>query len=91
MYNLGIGWWFLILMVGILVIVLLGKHLLKIINLCWKLLLQIALGFIIIFFFNIIGQLTDFYLPLNIITASVAGILRLPGLIILIIIKILFI
>lgn len=91
MGSLSIGWWFLILILGIIIIVFCGKYILKLVNLFWRILLQIIIGFIILFFFNIFGQLINLYLPLNFFTAGIVGILRIPGLIFLILLKILFI
>ncbi|MGD9677773.1 MAG: pro-sigmaK processing inhibitor BofA family protein [Vulcanibacillus sp.] len=85
--NLSIGWWFLILLGGVTVVTFFWQYISKLIKFGWYIILQVILGIVIIFFFNIFGQLINMYIPLNIITAFVAGIFRIPGLIILIIIK----
>jgi len=85
--SLSIGWWFLILLGGVTVVTFFWQYISKFIKLSWYIILQLILGIVILFFFNIFGQLINTYIPLNIITAFVVGIFRIPGLIVLIIIK----
>ncbi len=87
MINLNIGVWFLILFGGVIFVIIFWKYILKILKLSWVLVLQFVLGLMILFIFNIFGQLINVYIPLNIITAFIAGVFRIPGLIVLIVIK----
>lgn len=87
MENLSIGWWLLILLVGVALITFFWRYISKIVKVSSYLVIQLVLGFIILFLFNIFGQLINVYIPLNFITAFVAGIFRIPGVVILIIIK----
>ncbi|OEF99647.1 hypothetical protein BHF71_08145 [Vulcanibacillus modesticaldus] len=87
MENLDILWWIAILFIGIVIIVFLGDRLIKIVKLGWIGILKIAVGAFLLYFFNIIGQIFNIYIPLNMITSSVVGFLGIPGLASLIIIK----
>lgn len=89
MNELNIGWWFLILLGGIVVFVFFGQTFLKILKWGWSLILKVGIGFIVLFLINLVGQFVDFSIPLNFITASITGILGVPGLATLILIKIL--
>ncbi len=87
MAELNLGWLFLFMISGIILFVFFGNVLAKLLKNSWIIVLKITLGFIMLFFFNIFGQLIQFHIPLNIITAIVVGLLGIPGLFTLIIIK----
>jgi inhibitor of the pro-sigma K processing machinery len=53
----------------------------------WRLFIRTALGALAIYFLNLFGQAFDFYIPVNPITAIVVGVLGLPGLASLVVIK----
>lgn len=91
MAGLSIGWWVLILLGGISLFVFFGNNILKLVKVTGIGVLKIAIGLMILFFFNIFGQLISFQLPINLITGLTVGILGIPGLITLILIKVLFI
>ncbi len=52
-----------------------------------KLISRILIGGIVIAAINFFGSYLDFSIPLNIISAAVAGILGLPGILMLVILK----
>ncbi len=81
-----------ILMVAavIAVVVLLIKILSAPIKLAFKLLLNALFGFIILFVFNFFGGFIDFTLGMNWLNAIVVGCLGVPGVILLILIKLFF-
>ena len=56
----------------------------------FKLVLNIALGLIMILIVNVFGQNIGLHIPFNIVTALISGILGLPGVICLIIINYIF-
>lgn len=72
---------------GILIVLLLGKVMMLPLKLILKLVLNGVLGGIAIFFINLLGNLIGFTIPLNLFSALVAGILGLPGIILLVILK----
>lgn len=78
-----------ILGVGLIAVAFFGNYLKKALNISWYILIQLALGALFIFLFNIFGQLINIYLPINIVTAGVVGILGIPGLVTLIVFKLL--
>lgn len=49
--------------------------------------MQLVIGAILLFFTNLVGEMASFHIPINPITALLAGFLRLPGLAALIVIK----
>ncbi|WP_231633307.1 pro-sigmaK processing inhibitor BofA family protein [Numidum massiliense] len=53
----------------------------------WLGLLYTAIGGIVLFLINLLGGLWDFHLPINPVTAFVTGVLGLPGLVCLTIVK----
>lgn len=78
-----IGAWIL----GILIVLALGKAFVVPMKLLLKLLLNGLIGGIAILVINLIGGLVGFTIPLNIVSAFIAGILGLPGIILLVILK----
>ena len=60
------------------------------IKLIFKLLLNAALGFVILFAVNFIGGFLDFTLGFNLLNALIVGFLGLPGVVLLIVITIFF-
>lgn len=49
--------------------------------------MQVVIGAVLLFFANLVGELASFHIPINPVTALLAGFLRLPGLAALIVIK----
>jgi len=76
--------------VGIILLFLLGRLLLIPIKVVLKLVYNGLLGALGILLVNFIGGLVGFHLAFNVITAFVVGILGIPGLILLIAIKLIF-
>lgn len=74
---------------GIIVIFLLGKIFIVPLKKILKLILNSALGGLIILAINLIGKTWGFHIGLNIITAIFVGLLGIPGAIVLILIKLL--
>ncbi len=70
------------------VVYLLGNILLKPLKLVFKIIINSFFGLILLWAFNFIGGFVDFFIPLNLVTVLVAGFLGLPGLVLLIILKI---
>ena len=72
---------------GVLIVLALGKALLLPMKVILKLIINGVLGGIAIFLINLLGQPIGFFIPLNIVSALVAGILGLPGIILMVILK----
>lgn len=80
----------LIIAAVVVLCVLLLKILAAPIKLAFKLLINAGFGFIILFVVNFFGGFVDFSLGISFINALVAGILGVPGVILLIVLKIFF-
>lgn len=79
---------FILMIAGIaLVCILLVKLLAKPIKIVFKLLINAGLGFIILFIVNFFGGFFDFSLGISFVNALVVGVLGVPGVIILVLLK----
>lgn len=54
----------------------------------WRLGLHVVCGFLCLWLLNAAAPFTDVYFPLNLVTVLVAGILGLPGIVLLAVIQI---
>lgn len=75
--------------VGILAIYFVGKMFLVPIKWVWKLIYNGVVGGVMLWVVNLIGAYFDFMIGINVISALVAGLLGIPGVILLILFKIL--
>ncbi len=73
--------------VGVLIILVLGKAMLLPLKIVLRLVINGILGGVAILVINLIGGPLGFTLALNPISALIAGILGLPGIILLVILK----
>lgn len=80
----------LILAAVVVGVILLLKIFSAPIRLALKLLINAGVGFLILFVVNFFGAFVDFTLGINLLNALVAGILGVPGVVLLILIKLLF-
>lgn len=76
-----------LMIVAILAIVLLLKLITAPIRLGYKLLINLASGYALLFLFNLFSSLTGFVLDLNLITAAILGLFGLPGLALLLVVR----
>ena len=76
-----------LMIVAILAIVLLLKLITAPIRLGYKLLINLASGYALLFLFNLFSGLTGFVLDLNLITAAILGLFGLPGLSLLLVVR----
>ena len=76
-----------LMIVAILAIVLLLKLITAPIRLGYKLLIKLASGYALLFLFNLFSGLTGFVLDLNLITAAILGLFGLPGLALLLVVR----
>ena len=76
-----------LMIVAILAIVLLLKLITAPIRLGYKLLINLASGYALLFLFNLFSGLTGFVLVLNLITAAILGLFGLPGLALLLVVR----
>ena len=76
-----------LMIVAILAIVLLLKLITAPIRLGYKLLINLASGYALLFLFNLFSGLTGFVLDLNLITAAILGLFGLPGMALLLVVR----
>lgn len=70
---------FLAYAAGLFVIYIMGKLLIVPIKWVARLMLNSVIGGVIILLVNLVGDQVGIYLPLNILTAAIVGILGAPG------------
>ncbi|MDP4268023.1 MAG: pro-sigmaK processing inhibitor BofA family protein [Bacteroidota bacterium] len=78
---------FLIYITGAALLLILGRLFTNKMKYIGKIISSILIGGIIIAVINFIGSYFDFNIPLNLISAFITGILGLPGIIMLVILK----
>ncbi|MDD3303749.1 MAG: pro-sigmaK processing inhibitor BofA family protein [Clostridia bacterium] len=81
---------YVVLVLTIIAVIIIAKVLAWPLKKIFKLMLNIALGLIMILIVNVFGQGIGLHIPFNIVTALVSGILGLPGVIALIAINYIF-
>lgn len=72
---------------GIIMLFLVAKLLLIPIKIVWKLALNAIVGGITLLLINFIGGFFGLYIPINIITALITGILGVPGVVMILILQ----
>ena len=78
----------LIFIACIAILVVFGKSFAWPIKLITKLIINSALGALLIFIINLVGTSFNFHIGLNVINSVIVGILGIPGAVLLILIKI---
>ncbi|MBO8164841.1 MAG: pro-sigmaK processing inhibitor BofA family protein [Brevibacillus sp.] len=78
-----------IVIVGFLFVVAASKSVMTPLRWAGVAALNLVIGAVLLFFANLLGEMAGFRVPINPVTALIAGFLRLPGLIALVIIKLL--
>jgi inhibitor of the pro-sigma K processing machinery len=86
---LEIKWWLIAGVSGVLFFMLMSKSVKQPLIWLWQGLLYSAIGSLIIFLINFIGQSFHFTLPINLLTAAAVGFLRIPGLAYIVAVKLL--
>jgi len=80
-------WLVALVVVGLLLLVSASKSMALPIRWVGMAALQVVIGAVLLFFANLVGEMAGFHIPINPITALLAGFLRLPGLLALVVIK----
>jgi inhibitor of the pro-sigma K processing machinery len=79
--------WIIAGIVGVLLFMFISRSVKQPLIWLWQGLLYSAIGSVVIFLLNFIGQSFHFTLPINVLTAAVVGFLRVPGLLYLCAVK----
>lgn len=83
-------WWTLVVVAGIVLFMMMNRSIKQPLKWIWKGLLYSAIGALVLFIVNLLGQLVDFQIPINPVTAMITGILGLPGILYLVAVQLLF-
>jgi inhibitor of the pro-sigma K processing machinery len=75
---------------GIIILFLLGKVLLVPLKVLIKLIINALIGGIVLLVINLIGGFIGFHIAFNIVSAIIVGTLGIPGVILLIVLKLIF-
>lgn len=81
------GWVIALIVTGVLLVIAASKSVTGPIRWIGFGLMQLVIGAVLLFFANLVGELAQFHIPINPVTALLAGFLRLPGLAALVVIK----
>jgi inhibitor of the pro-sigma K processing machinery len=78
-----------VLAIGFIIIILLLLYntMVEPMKIIYKVLIKFVIGALMIGFINIIGMALNFHIAINFITTGIAGILGLPGLLLLILLR----
>lgn len=84
-------WWGLALIGAVMVFMLINRSVTKPLVWIWRGFLYCAIGGLVLFIINLIGQTAHFHIPINPVTALITGLLGIPGVFYLVLAKLLFI
>lgn len=84
---IDVKWWILIALAGIILFMLITRSLREPLKWMSFGLLYTAVGGLALFLLNLVGKSIDLEIPINPITAFIAGSLGIPGVIYLILVK----
>jgi inhibitor of the pro-sigma K processing machinery len=73
----------------LIILYMVAQVFLKPVKLLWKLLINSAIGLVLLLLVNYIGAFFDFSLPINIISVLISGFLGIPGVLLLICLQLL--
>ena len=75
--------------IGIILLFLLGKLLLVPLKVIVKLIINALIGGVVLLGINFVGGLFDFHIAFNVVSALIVGTFGIPGVILLVILKVL--
>jgi inhibitor of the pro-sigma K processing machinery len=88
---LEMKWWIGAGIAGILFFMVMNRSITQPLKWVWYGLLYSAVGGIVLFIVNLLGQYVHFHIPINPVTALITGLLGIPGLLYLILVKVVFV
>lgn len=81
---MDLKWWIVIAIGGVILFMLISRSVTQPLRWLWLGLLYSALGAIVLFLLNLAGQYFHFEIPINPLTAIIAGLVGIPGIVYLI-------
>ncbi|MCX8128957.1 MAG: pro-sigmaK processing inhibitor BofA family protein [Clostridia bacterium] len=76
--------------IGIIILFLLGRMCIYPMKILVKLLYNAIIGGIVLLFINLIGGVFNYHIALNVVSALIVGFLGIPGIILLVVFKVIF-
>ncbi|SDX26268.1 inhibitor of the pro-sigma K processing machinery [Marininema mesophilum] len=83
-----IGWWVVAAFGGLMVFMLMSQSIVRPLRWVWLGILYTAVGALVLFLLNLAGEMVDFRIPINPVTSFITGVLGMPGLACLLLVKI---
>jgi inhibitor of the pro-sigma K processing machinery len=87
---LDIGWWGWAAGGGLFLFMILSRSVIRPLKWIWYGIIYTAVGALALFLLNLAGELVQFRIPINPVTAFITGVLGLPGLLYLVLVKLFF-
>ncbi|GGA58782.1 sigma-K factor-processing regulatory protein BofA [Kroppenstedtia guangzhouensis] len=84
---MAIEWWLLLAVAGVILFMLISRSMVKPLRWIWYSLLYSAMGALVLFLLNLAAEWMEFRIPINPVTAFITGVLGLPGLVCLVVVK----
>lgn len=84
---MAIEWWMLAAAVSVILFMLISRSVVKPLRWIWYSLLYSAVGALLLFVLNLAAEWMEFRIPINPVTAFITGVLGLPGLVCLVLVK----
>ncbi|MFD1428590.1 inhibitor of the pro-sigma K processing machinery [Kroppenstedtia sanguinis] len=84
---MAIEWWLLAVVVSVILFMLISRSVVKPLRWIWYSLLYSAVGALLLFVLNLAAEWMEFRIPINPVTAFITGVLGLPGLVCLVLVK----
>ncbi|SDC96581.1 inhibitor of the pro-sigma K processing machinery [Melghirimyces thermohalophilus] len=81
-------WWMAAAVAGVVIFMVVSRSLTKPIRWIWYSLVYTAVGAVVLFLLNLAGEWINFRIPVNPVTSLITGLLGLPGLVCLIVVKV---
>jgi inhibitor of the pro-sigma K processing machinery len=83
-------WWMIAAIAGVILFMSINRSVRKPLLWMWYGILYTAIGGIVLFIVNLLGQYVPFHLPINPVTAFITGVLGIPGFCYLVAVKMVF-
>ncbi|SFS38261.1 pro-sigmaK processing inhibitor BofA family protein [Marininema halotolerans] len=83
-----IGWWGIAAVGGLMLFMMMSRSFTQPLRWLWMGVLYTAVGALVLFLLNLAGEMIDFRIPINPVTSFITGVLGMPGLVCLLLVKV---
>ncbi|MGN8648304.1 pro-sigmaK processing inhibitor BofA family protein [Gracilibacillus sp. HCP3S3_G5_1] len=73
------NWWIIAGIVGLIVFLLMKGIPVNLVKGSGQVVMKVTIGVLFLFFFNLFGASFGLYIPINVFTAGIVGVLGIPG------------